>query len=342
MGLRIAEIATLGRPVPPQGEGSVEHLVSIITEGLVQRGHEVTLFARADSKTSARLESPVPTGYGSGKWDWQLYEGFQVREAFRRWREFDIIHCHSYHHALLFCDFIRIPVLMSIHIEPGPDYRFLAINSTNRHLHFSSSFQAREFEDIQQKSIIPFGLPVPEKMNGDWGRGDYLAFLGRFHPDKGVLDAIRIARKAGRKLILAAPENDYFREDILPEIDGKSVIYAGELSGHEKYRFLARSAGLLYPNTRGEPFGLVLAEALLSGTPVLARDIGAVSEIVDHGATGWLAKTDEDFLEGIDAAPILSRPLIRDTAVARFSEERMLNDIEGLLTRLAGELRGRG
>lgn len=331
MALRIAEIATLGRPVPPPGEGSVEHLVSIITEGLVERGHQVTLFARADSRTAARLRSPVPTGYARGKWDWQLYEGFQVREAFRAWQDFDIIHCHSYHHALLFCDFVPIPVLVSIHLEPGPDYRFLSLHSTNRHLHFSSRYQAREFEEVQKKSVIPFGLPVPEDVNGEWARGDYLAFLGRFHPDKGVLDAIRIARAAGRRLILAAPENEYFREHVLPEIDGEQIVYAGELSGPGKYQFLARSAGLLYPNVRGEPFGLVLIEALLAGTPVLARNIGAVPEIVDHGVTGWLGDTDEDFLEGIETAPTLSRPFIRKTAASHFSKERMLDGIEDLM-----------
>ncbi|MCC5874994.1 MAG: glycosyltransferase, partial [Candidatus Sumerlaeia bacterium] len=157
--MRIAEIATLGRPVPPTGEGSVELLVSLQTEELVNRGHEVTLFALPSSRTAARLESPVKSSYADGvnAWDWQVYESFQVREAFRQWRDFDIIHCHSYHFGMLYCDFVPIPSLHSIHIEPGPDYLFLAQNTRNRHLHFCSQYQARDFSGVANTHVIPHG-----------------------------------------------------------------------------------------------------------------------------------------------------------------------------------------
>ncbi|MCA9437985.1 MAG: glycosyltransferase, partial [Candidatus Omnitrophica bacterium] len=157
--MRIAEISTLHRPVPPVGEGSIESLVSTLTEGLVERGHEVTLFASADSETNARLWSPVPLERhrNPDAWDWQVYEAFQVREAFRMWEEFDLIHCHSYHFGLLYCDLVPTPSLHSVHIEPGPDYRFLAESTTNRSLHFCSRFQAREFERVEGIEVIPHG-----------------------------------------------------------------------------------------------------------------------------------------------------------------------------------------
>src|SRR5690606_33554987 len=154
-----------------------------------------------ESKTTARLISPVKSSYvgDPDKWDWQLYEAFQVREAFAMWREFDIINCHAYWFGLMHADAVPIPSIHSLHIEPGPDYSFLAERTQNRHLHFCSKFQARNFKDISGTHIIPHGIdvdayaPVPVE-NFD---ANYLAWLGRFHPEKGVLEAIDLARAAG-------------------------------------------------------------------------------------------------------------------------------------------------
>lgn len=339
MGLRIAEISTLSRPVPPVGEGSVESLVSSITEGLVARGHEVTLFATADSQTSATLCSPVPRSYvdDPAKWDWQLYEAWQVCEAFRRHADFDIIHCHSYHHALLLCDLVPIPVLMSMHLEPGPDYVFLAERSRNRHLHFCSRYQARSFAHISGKSIILHGVPVAGALAAaSEPRGHDLLFLGRFSSEKGVLDAIRIARRLGSRLLLAAPPNDYYHANVEKEVDGDQVVYVGEVHGVEKFRLLSRARALLYPVNRGEPFGLVLIEALLSGTPVLAHPLGAVPEVVTHGENGWLSESDEGFEAGLSFAQEADNEAIRAAAMSRYSDARMVDEIETLLLQLAG------
>lgn len=335
MKLRIAEVATLGRPVPPPGEGSVEFLVSLITEGLVSRGNEVTLFARADSRTTASLESPVPRGYEGATWDWQIYEAYQVREVFRQWRRFDLIHCHSYHHALMFSCFVRIPVLLTLHLDPGPDLLFLAERTPSCHLHFASEFQARDFGMIRRKSIIPFGLSAPEVDMATWGGGDYVAFLGRFIPDKGILEAIQACRKAGKRLVMAAPANDYYHEQIAHLVDGDQVIHAGELGGQAKDVFLAQASALIYPNLRGEPFGLVLVEAMLAGTPVVARSIGAAPEIVSHGETGWLAPDLDGLVHGLGRVAALDRPSIREKALGRFSAARMLDELEDLMGKMA-------
>lgn len=332
--MRIAMISTLSRPVPPVGEGSVELLVSLLTERLVARGHEVTLFALAGSATAARLLSPVETSYvtDTQKWDWQLYEAFQVREAFSQWRDFDVINCHSYHFGLLYADFVPIPSIHSLHIEPGPDYEFLARRTRQRHLHFCSRYQARGFLDLPGVHVIPHGLELDRyRVAPEPERGGYLAWLGRFHPDKGPLRAIALARRAGIPLKLAGPPGAYLREVVLPHVDGNLVEYVGEVTGQDKADFLSRARALLYPIERGEPFGLVLIEALASGLPVVATRRGAVSEIIESGVSGWIGETDEDLLAGIARADELDRPAIRRIAEERFCADRMTDRLEALM-----------
>lgn len=337
--MRIAMVSTLTRPVPPRGEGSVELLVSHLTERLVAKGHDVTLFALADSTTSARLVSPVATSYVTDpqKWDWQLYEAFQVREAFRQWSKFDVINCHSYHFGLLFADFVPIPAIHSFHIEPGPDYEFLVRQTGRLHLHFCSRYQARNFLDLPDVHVIPHGIDlsscfvtVPER------REDYLAWLGRFHPDKGVLAALSIARKAGLPLKLAGPSNDYLRDVVLPQAEPGQVEYVGELRGFDKADFLSRARALVYPVERGEPFGLVLIEALACGLPVVAFNNGAVPEVVEHGVNGWIGETEEELIEGIQHSSSFDRTAIRTGAEERFSSDRMADQMEALMLSVTG------
>jgi glycosyltransferase involved in cell wall biosynthesis len=336
--MRVAEIAPLTHPVPPAGEGSVETIVSAITEGLVRRGHDVTLFATADSKTSAELRSPVEVGYTRDpeKWDWQLYEAHSVREAFRAWPEFDVIHCHAYHFGLLFCDFVPIPSVHSLHVEPGPDWLFLAQRTANRHLVFCSQHQAREFGDVTGVHVVPHGVDV-DAFHVSESPGEHLLFIGRCLPEKGPLEAIRLARAAGAPLRIAAPGNDHLREEIGPEVDGKMIEYLGEIRGREKADVLATARALLYPVQRGEPFGLVLVEAMASGLPVLALNRGAVPEIVEQGVTGWIGETEEDLIAGLERVDALDRRAIRRRAAERFSIEQMVDRHEQLLMQVVEE-----
>lgn len=337
--MRIAEISTLLRPVPPRGGASVESLVHTITEGLIAKGHEVTLFALEGSRTTAALRSPVKVSYTAdqSKWDWQLYEAYQVHQAFQAWQDFDIIHCHSYYFGLLFCDFVPIPSLHTMHIEPGPDYVFLARQTQNRHFHFCSRYQARDFETLPGIHIVPHGIAVNDfYVSPEDEREDYIAFLGRFIPDKGPLLAINVARKAGMPLRMAGIANEYFRETVEPQIDGHLVEYVGEISGQQKVKFLSKARVLIYPVQWGEPFGLVLAEAMASGLPVVALNKGAVPEIVKHGVTGWIGETEEDLVEGLQRADQFDRQLIRHTAEQRFSAERMVIQLEELMVQIVG------
>lgn len=333
-------ISTLARPVPPHAEGSVELLVSHLTEYLVRRGHDVTLFALPDSQTSARLVSPVATSYldDAEKWDWHLYEAFQVREAFARWQHFDVINCHSYWFGLMHADSVAIPSIHSVHVDPGPDYLFLARNTRNRHLHFCSSYQARGFEDAGGVHVIPHGVDVSSFSAPSHPPDDepYLAWLGRFHPEKGVLQAIEIARRTGMKLKLAAPDNEYYRQVVQPLVDDTCVQYVGEVGGADKARFLAGGYALLYPVERGEPFGLVLIEAMAAGLPVLALNRGAVPEIIDDGITGFLGDTIDDLTLALARVQSLDRTRIRAAARERFSSELMGSRMEQLMFKVTG------
>lgn len=330
--MRICLISTLSRPVPPVGEGSVELLVSLLANGLVERGHDVALYALPGSNTKATLRSPVESSYVTDpdKWDWQLYEAYQVREAFSAWRDFDIIHCHSYQYGLLFADTVPIPSVHSVHTEPGPDWKFLARRTVNRHLLFASKYQAREFENVQGVHVVPDGIDVGLLGVSSDVRPEYLAYMGRFHPDKGPLSAIAVAQRSGLPLKLAGPANDYFRDAILPLIDGEQIQYVGEICAAEKGRFLAGAIALLYPVTRGEPFGLVLPESLAVGTPVLAFREGAVPEIIDDGITGYIGTDENELAAFVPRAQQLDRQKIQSVAKQRFSADTMVAATEAL------------
>jgi glycosyltransferase involved in cell wall biosynthesis len=307
---------------------------------LARRGHEVTLFATADSRCPVPLRSPVPVSYSvdSEKWDWQVYEAHQAREAFAAFRDFDVIHCHAYHFGMLFCDFVPVPSLHSVHIEPGPDYLFLARRTRNRHLHFASRHQARDFADLTGVHVVPHGVDMGQFRAPKPGeRGDYLAFLGRFIPDKGPLEAIEIAKRAGLPLKLAAPRNAYYDHAIQSHVDGRNIQYVGELRGSEKSEFLSRARALVYPVRRGEPFGLVLVEAMASGLPVLALDEGAVPEIVAPGETGWIGKSVEDLVEAAGRLDGFDPARIRAIAESQWSGERMIDNMEKLLLQIVEE-----
>lgn len=335
--MRIALISTLTRPVPPGGEGSVELLVWLLAEALVDRGHNVTLYALPGSRTRAYLRSPVETSYtaDSEKWDWQLYEAYQVREAFQAWRDFDVIHNHSYHFGLLFADFVPVPSIHSVHVEPGPDLRFLAARTSNQHLAFASQYQARDFRDLQNVHVVPHGIDMSGfEVARPNEQENYLAYLGRFHPDKGPLDAIQIAKATGYRLKLAGPTNDYFRAEVLPHIDNRQVEYVGEVRDAQKAEFLAHAHALLYPVSRGEPFGLVLVEAMAAGLPVIAYNRGAAAEVVEHGISGWIGETRDELEDGVAKVSELDRSRIRASAEARFSVNRMVDEFENLYRRI--------
>ena len=335
--LRIAEVGPVATAIPPPRSSSVELVTSLLTEGLVARGHEVTLFATGTSRTSATLHATFARGYGedSSLWPWELCEMFNLAAAVERAAAFDVIHYQAMYApmSLAFTRLSPVPLVQTLHHAPSapevdlwrryPEAPFVAISDTQAQMLGGLNVIATIHHGIDA-SRFPFQA-VPQ---------DYLVFLGRFTSGKGVLEAIAAARRAGMRLLLAAAENDYYRETVAPLVDGDQVVYVGEVDHAAKVTLLGGARALLYPVQSGEPFGLVLTESMLCGTPVAALNRGAVGELVADGVTGGIFETLEALVAGLPRVLDLDRARVRATAAAQFSIDRMVDAYAAAFERL--------
>jgi glycosyltransferase involved in cell wall biosynthesis len=335
--MRIAHIAPVATTIPPPKSGSVETMTSLLTEGLVARGHDVTLFATADSKTSARLTAIYPHGYwhDENMWPWELYEMLNLAAAVERASEFDLIHYEAayYPMSLAFTRLCAVPIVQTLHHSPSeaevalwtryPEAPFVAISREQGHL-----LAGLNVVDTVLHGIDTDGFVFREQPD------DYLLFLGRFTEGKGVLQAIEIARRVGMRLVLAAAADDYYRDKVAPHVDGRNIVYVGEADFDAKVKLFGGARALLYPIQARETFGLVLAEAMACGTPVAALDRGAVREVVDEGVTGMVFQDLEQMSNELSSVFALDRRRVRERAVARFGIARMVDEYIGVYSRI--------
>jgi glycosyltransferase involved in cell wall biosynthesis len=344
--LRIAQVAPLATAVTSDSTGSIEQLVWQLTEALVRRGHDVTLFAAGDSQTSGRLHAAYPRGYEEADdlWNWAFHEAMHVASAFERAGDFDVIHSHVYHEALPFTRLVRTPVVHSYHVLPDEDVARVFGRYPEAHVVAISHYQRGIFAGNPDVAVVHHGIDTKAFPFNPKG-GDYLLFLGRVFRDKGAAEAIQLARRTGRRLLLAGPRDDqdegYFEAEVAPLLDGPGVEYIGPVSLRERLPLLAGAAALLYPILAPEPFGLVVIEALACGTPVLATDLGAVPELLENGVTGYYTGDWRELADRIPEALALDRARIRQEAVARFDYGRMVDEYEKVYQRLAAPARGR-
>jgi glycosyltransferase involved in cell wall biosynthesis len=342
--LRIAHVAPVATTVPPPKSGSVETMTSLLTEGLVASGQDVTLFATARSTTRARLHATFDEGYWHDPtmWPWELYEMLNLAAAVERAGEFDVIHYEaaSYPISLAFTRLSPTPVVQTLHHSPSaaevklwsryPEAAFVAI----------SDEQARLLDGVNVVGTVLHGIDS-DSFAFQETPDDYLLFLGRFTEGKGVLQAIEVARRVGMKLVLVAAEEAYYREKVAPHVDGSQIVYHGEADHPTKVRLYGGARALLYPIQAPEPFGLVLAEAMACGTPVAALDRGAVREIVDDGVTGIVFSDLEQMTHELARVMALDRHRVRERAVARFGVARMVNEYIAVYRRIMEAGRGR-
>ena len=335
--MRIAHVGPVATAIPPPKSGSVEQMTALLTKGLVERGHDVTLFATGDSKTGAKLMATFEHGYWDDQhmWPWELYEMLNLAAAVERAREFDIIHYEAAYYpiSLAFARLCPTPLLQTLHHSPSAAE--VALWSRYREAPFVaiSNEQAKLLSGVNVVGTVLHGI--------DTGRftfretpDDYLLFLGRFTEGKGVLQAIDVAKRVGIKLILAAAEEDYYHEKVAPLVDGTSIVYFGEADFDAKVRLYGGARALLYPIQAGEPFGLVLAEAMACGTPVAALDRGAVREIVDDRATGRVFENLGEMVAGLPSVLALNRRRVHEHAVSRFAASRMAAEYEAVYQQL--------
>jgi len=336
--LRIAQVAPLYESVPPQGYGGTERVVSYLTEELVRQGHEVTLFASADSSTSARL---VPGCKRSlrldpGCVDQLAHHLVMVEEVYRRAAEFDLIHFHIDYLHFPITRRQRVPNLTTLHGRLDiPDLVPLYREFRDMPVVSISNAQRRPLPWLDWRATVYHGLPEQAfsfhaRGPGPDPGGGYLAFLGRVSPEKGLDAAIEIARRTGRTLRIAAKvdraDEEYFARRIMPLLCPPQVEFLGEVGGDEKLRLLAGADALLFPIDWPEPFGLVMIEAMACGTPIIARNRGSVAEVMADPRAGFAYATTDEAVAAVARLPELTRRGCRQAFEDRFTAARMVED----------------
>jgi LmbE family N-acetylglucosaminyl deacetylase/glycosyltransferase involved in cell wall biosynthesis len=331
-------VAPVAQAIPPARSGSVESVTSLLTDGLVAKGHSVTLFATGDSRSSASLVSTFRRGYheDADLWPWELCELINLQTAVERADRFDVIHYQAQYAplSLALARVSAVPLVVTVHHAPSPAEVALWSRVKRAPFIAISHFQRQLLADVYVCATIHHAVDT-EKLRPAGDPEDFLLFLGRFTEGKGVLEAIDVARRAGIRLVLAAAENEYYREVVAPHVDGTHVVYAGEAGAVEKVSLLARARALLHPVQVGEPFGLVVAEAMACGTPVAALRRGAVEELVDEGVTGGIFDSLDEMVAGLPRVLALDRARVRTRALERFAVERMVDEHEALYRELA-------
>ncbi len=336
--MKIAQIAPLCEQVPPSAYGGTEFMVSLLTEELVRRGHEVTLFASGDSQTIARLEARFPMALrelGTSQTENLVYQKLQLNRVFSRAREFDLIHSHIGPIVFPYADFVHTPTLHTIHsiIVPSDeplwldtcDQNFISISDSQRRNDLQLNYLATVYNGIDA-SQYPF-YPKPDNP-------PYLAFLGRMSPEKGPHLAIEIAKRTGWHLKMAGKvdpvDREFFAEEIKPQIDGEQIEFLGEVNHQQKCPLLGGAVATLFPITWSEPFGLVMAESMAMGTPVIAMNMGSTPEVIEDGKTGFLCQSVEECIAALDRIKEIDRLTCRDRIVENFSVERMVDNYEAV------------
>jgi glycosyltransferase involved in cell wall biosynthesis len=341
--MRIAQIAPLYERVPPILYGGTERVVHILTEELVRRGHAVTLFATADSQTSAHLEPMAQSGLRiSGVQDKVQVHLAMLDDVYSRADEFDVIHSHVDVLALAYARACDVPTVTTLHgrldlpelLITMKHYRDLPLVSISRSqrlplAHLKLNWIDTVYNGISLENFVPRDVPA---------NPPYLVFLGRISPEKGPTFAIEIARKAGITLKIAAKidpaDAEWAHREFLPLLNQPGIEYLGEVNETQKVQLLSGATALLFPIQWPEPFGMVLIESMACGTPVVAFAGGAVDEIVADGITGYICRDVDQAVERVQQVSKISRAECGAHVLRSFNSSTMTNGYEQVYSRL--------
>jgi glycosyltransferase involved in cell wall biosynthesis/quercetin dioxygenase-like cupin family protein len=328
--MKIAMLSPIAWRTPPRQYGPWEHIVSLLTEGLVKRGIDVTLFATADSKTAGALHAICPRPYEEDKTlNPKVWECLHISELFERADEFDLIHNHFDFLPLSFCGLVQTPVVTTIHGFSSPNILpvYRKYNDKAFKAFYVSISDADRSSDLDYIATVHHGIDV-DTFSFNENPDDYLLFLGRIHPDKGTRQAVEIAKKAGMKLRMAGFIHDqqYFEKEIKPLIDNEQIIYEGHVSTDVRNTLLAHAVALLHPINFAEPFGLTVIESMACGTPVIAHTKGSMPELIRNGENGFLVENAAQAVRALKRISEISRRRCRQIAEEHFSVDRMVDD----------------
>ena len=347
--MHIAQVAPLTEAIPPRLYGGTERVVSWLTEELIALGHDVTLFASGDSRTSARLAKVWPRALrldGAVR-DPNALHMMMLEQVYRRAGDFDFLHFHLDYYPFSLFSRQATPFITTLHGRLDlPEHQPVFEVFSSLPVVSISNSQRRPLPQANWVRTVHHGLPA-DLLSPKPIKPSYFAFLGRVAPEKGVDRAIRIAEHCGVPLKIAAKvdpvDQTYYEEQIRPMIQSERVEYIGEISDREKSTFLSGALALLVPINWPEPFGLVMIEALACGTPVIAFNRGSASEIIEDGLTGFVVEDETGAIGAVDRLGQLSRESIRRRFEERFTARRMAQDYlsvyRGLLRASAPQLR---
>jgi glycosyltransferase involved in cell wall biosynthesis len=344
--MRIVELAPWEEPVPPKKYGGTELVVHNITQGLVERGHEVYLFASGDSKTSAHLVPILRTSMremfpAKDLNDWRNYLKFQkISEVLERIKEIkpDIVHSHLNWRMVVFSKFIDCPMISTIH---GPlssfNERETYKNKPGENYVSISNNQRKAMPGLNWVKTVYNGIDTDQFELGGSTR-DYFVFLGRTSPEKGLAEICKIVKGTKHVLKIAAKvdsvDAEYFEKEIKPHIDGKQIQFLGELGHEGKKELLKHAKALLLWLNWEEPFGLVVIEAMACGTPVITNNRGSMPELIVHGKTGFLARSLDEMRGFLDEADSIDPRACREHVKNNFSKDLMVSNYIDLMERL--------
>jgi glycosyltransferase involved in cell wall biosynthesis len=336
--MRIAVLAPIAWRTPPRHYGPWELFASLLTEGLVTRGHDVTLFAAGDSETSARLCSVVPRGWSEDpSIDPKVAECLHISQVFEHASEFDVIHNSFDFLPLTYSALVSTPVVTTIHGFSSP-HIVPVFAKYNQSTFYVAISDADRHPALDYVATIHHGIET-DNFTFSPRAGSYLAFFGRIHPDKGVVAAIDAAEKTGIPLRIAGIIQDepYFNREVMPRLDGDRVRFVGPVRAEDRSSFLGSAVALLHLIDFDEPFGFSVVEAMACGTPVIAFDRGSMSEIIIDGKTGSLVSDVASAAAAVMRLGQLDRQTIRDVAVQRFSIDRMVDEYVAIYRHAIGQ-----
>jgi len=345
--LKIAQIAPLWFLIPPKKYGGIERIISFITEELVKRGHKVTLFAAKGSKTRAKLvpvskKGLIEMGIGWKDYWWNL---FCHSRAFERAKEFDIIHCHWLIMGAAFQKFVKTPIVYTLHNIPSPldqRWKIFEYYKNDLNLAFISKSEKRNAPiKFKNSQIVYNGIDVSRFKFNPKPKNHFI-WIARICNAKGTKEAIEIAKRAKVKLLLAGQIQPHFREyfekEIKPELNSQ-IRYIGEISQQKLSSFYGSAKGCLYPISWEEPFGLIMAEAMACGTPVIVFDRGSAKEIVKNGKTGFVVKNIDQAVKAIKKIGQIDRRNCRKRVEEKFSVKKMVDNYEKLYYNILGRIK---